>query len=153
MTTALFHEAMRHPSPGYALGERLNALYPDRYVLETESVLMVSELEAAGLCTCEPRRDVYQQVQTDVLDEGNAHFPNNTWETVTWDRTAFEVISLRWHGDKAGAVSCRNCKPRCRNHAYDGIVSPLVVGVSSPRHVEVHVRCAIRAGICTALAS
>ncbi|HEX7699469.1 MAG TPA: ATP-binding protein [Kofleriaceae bacterium] len=102
MTTALFHEALCHPSPGYALGERLNALYPDRYVLEAESDLIVSPFEAAGLCTSEPRRDVYQQIQTEVLDEGNAHIPNNTWDTVTWDRTTFEVISLRWHGALIG---------------------------------------------------
>lgn len=76
----LFDEALRHPSPPYALAERLARRFPELAMLETESYLFdVRAFAAAEQCTYAEREHVFQQYSAHYnADDVPASIPGST---------------------------------------------------------------------------
>ncbi|HUJ57652.1 MAG TPA: ATP-binding protein [Kofleriaceae bacterium] len=95
----LFHEALQHASPGFALGARLAALFPDRHLLEGEGQLSLTSFASAGHCRIEERPGMYQQFDHGWWPElGVRRSFANTWHEVTWRDETFDLISLEYPG-------------------------------------------------------
>ena len=104
---SLFDEALRHPSPDFALGRRLAELYPDHVLVEGDTSLFDTTTFARdGHCTLEPRADVYNQYTVNWSREhGTWQWPRCQWATITWRDSSFEVIWLTWPGKMHGDQS------------------------------------------------
>ena len=56
---SMFDEALRHPSPGYALGKRVAELYPGRSMVELDTSLFNTwAFKQGGHCAIEVLADV-----------------------------------------------------------------------------------------------
>jgi len=97
---SMFDEALRHPSPGYALGKRLSELFPERAMIELETSLFNTwAFKQGGHCTIEVRADVHLQYTTTWYPDGTTwSAPKCEASTVTWRDTAFDVFHLTWKG-------------------------------------------------------
>jgi ATPase family associated with various cellular activities (AAA) len=93
---SLFDEALRHPSPGYALGKRLAELFPDRALVEgTQSLFQPRAFERDGHCTITPRTDLYNQYDVYWNNHSGTHVSARCeWSTVMWRDKAFDVVWL-----------------------------------------------------------
>jgi hypothetical protein len=93
---SLLDEALRHPSPGYALGKRLAELFPDRALIELESSLFNTwAFKQGGHCAIAVRADVHNQYTTTWYPDGTTwSSPRCEASTVTWRDAAFEVFYL-----------------------------------------------------------
>src|SRR5258707_1367699 len=96
-TMSVFSEVLQHASPGFALGEKLAALYPQLHMLETESGLFdVADFARNGHCTIERRDGMYHQYDS-YWHDGHVHTtPSVTWLKVEWSATTFDVVQLEW---------------------------------------------------------
>jgi hypothetical protein len=99
--SAVVDEALRHPSPGFALGKRLVELFPQRALIEGNGYLFDTQaFAAAGHCTIVPRADVYNQYNTEwSRDEGVTRGPRCEWASVTWEGVTFDVLWLTYPGE------------------------------------------------------
>jgi AAA+ superfamily predicted ATPase len=98
--SAVVDEALRHPSPGFALGKRLTELFPQRALIEGNGYLFDTQaFAAAGHCTIVPRADVYNQYDTRwSRDQGVTRRPRCDWSSITWEGATFDVLWLTFQG-------------------------------------------------------
>jgi hypothetical protein len=97
---SVLDEALRHPSPGFALGKRLTELYPDHVLVEGEESRFDAQTFARdGHCSITPRTEQYNQYDVHWSREHGAwQWPHCEWSTVTWRESTFEVVRLAWPG-------------------------------------------------------
>jgi hypothetical protein len=92
---ATFDEALRHPSPSYALGAILTRRYSDRALLEVAAGLDVASFAAANNCTLELLTSCYQQIDVHwTPDHGLYRRPRIAWSRARWNDEAFELVEL-----------------------------------------------------------
>lgn len=97
----IFDDALRHPSPGFALGKKLHELHSELALIEGGGDLDVHRYAQEGHCTLAPRGDIYEQYDTAwVGDDGIHRAARITWSNVTWDGTAFQVVVLAWETNR-----------------------------------------------------
>jgi AAA+ superfamily predicted ATPase len=96
--SSLLDEALRHPSPGYALGKRLAERFPERALVELEDGLFRTwTFKRDGHCTIAVRADVHSQYTSGWRADGTTWTqPRCEASTVTWRETAFDVFYLSW---------------------------------------------------------
>lgn len=96
----IFDEALRHPSPGFALGQRLAEQYPDLAMIEGESSYFdVQQFAADGHCEIAKRGDAYHQYNTTWYPGHGTHRrPRVAWLDVTWQGEALQVVILTYPG-------------------------------------------------------
>lgn len=96
---ATFDEALRHPSPSYALGAILARRYHDHALLEVAGGFDVSSFANDNNCTLELHAGSYQQLDTYWSpDQGVFHRPRVAWSRARWQDEAFEIVELTWAG-------------------------------------------------------
>lgn len=93
--THLFDEVLQHPSPPYALADRLTSLCRDRAVLVADSGFDIDDFVAAGHATSSPRPDVGAWRETWWTVDGTVGSRARTvWSLVTWQGDAYEVVQV-----------------------------------------------------------
>ena len=92
-----FDEALRHPSPSYALGAVLARMYRELAMLEVPGGFDAGSFAAGNNCTLELRQDCYQQLDTYWSpDEGTFQRPRIAWSKARWKDDSFEIVELTW---------------------------------------------------------
>lgn len=92
-----FDEALRHPSPSYALGKTLARTYPELAMLEVAGGLDASSYAADSHCTLELKRGCYQQLDTHwTPDHGVFQRPRVAWSNARWKDVTFDIVELTW---------------------------------------------------------
>ncbi|HEX7703916.1 MAG TPA: hypothetical protein VF403_24410, partial [Kofleriaceae bacterium] len=95
----MFDRALRHESPGYALGAQLAELFPDRHLIEGVGKLDLRSFAHAGKCKVAFRDDIYNQRDAYWSEEhGVYRIPEVVWQLVKWEGAAFDALTLRWQG-------------------------------------------------------
>jgi len=96
-----FSTALNQPQAAisYSISKGLAALYPDRYVLDTESgAFDLEEFEIAGHCKLVLKSGIHNQIETSwqgtEYDLSNS--PIQAWHTVSWQSHELEVLRVRW---------------------------------------------------------
>ena len=92
-----FDEALRHPSPSYALGAILARTYPELSMLEVGGGLDAGSFADEKNCTLELQADCYQQLSTFWYPEdGVFQRPRVAWSKARWNDEAFEIVEFTW---------------------------------------------------------
>lgn len=100
----LFDEALRHPSPGFALGERLAALFRDRHLIEHDGGVDVAGFARAGHILLEARPGLYHQRTWSWHPETAVHSKVTVgWQTATFAGVAHDVVRLEWPSGSYGS--------------------------------------------------
>lgn len=96
-----FTRALEQPIPvlSYSINRELSALYPERYVMETQSGYFdLKEFERDGHCHSCFKGGVHSQLLTEWhgAESGPALHRVQTWMLVNWKNQEFEVIQATW---------------------------------------------------------
>jgi hypothetical protein len=95
----MFDRALRHESPGYALGAQLAELFPDRHLIEGVGKLDLRSFAHAGNCKVAFRDDIYNHRDAYWSEEhGVYRITEVAWQLVEWEGAAFDMLTLRWAG-------------------------------------------------------
>jgi SpoVK/Ycf46/Vps4 family AAA+-type ATPase len=103
-----FDEALRHPSPSYALGAMLARTYRELAMVEVPHGLDAASFAAGNHCTLELRQDCYQQIDTHwTPDDGVFRRPRVAWLKARWKDESFEIVELTWGSGGFGPEQTR----------------------------------------------
>lgn len=106
----MFDAALRHPSPGYALGRLLSRAHRELCMLEVpDGYFELATFADAGNCTAELRADCHHQLDTMWSPDGGgvAQRARIAWSEVQWQDNRFEVVKLTFSGGRFGMDESR----------------------------------------------
>ena len=98
---ALFSGSLVQPNANisYSASKKLALLFPDRYVLETQSsVFDLDDFAIAGHCTASLNSNVHNQLDTSWhgAEYGLNITTTQAWQVVEWQNHEIDVIKLTW---------------------------------------------------------